>query len=454
MIDDVKELLTVGSKVREAIEATDVAKKRRRARLKDYDSTLHVLLQSGSPDKFKSELQRLHDIYHEIEALHVKHTADPEDPTWVRFAKKVNRGTQHKSIEEDLDAIDGQALQLITAIAAKSSIGNSKAIRQILQDLKLEGRRVSGGSTLLVAGGVFGAVFVEIAALALAHRDGEAPVDVFEAVELVLRDFGPDGLRVSDGTQLFVVGLIGALVVAFGAVTTAQRNAVFSMIRAADGPINPETALAPSTVVGMGGGGKTVLASAIVRDPSVREHFLGGISWVSVGRNGKRSLPPLLQTLAREITTAPTDAPHGVPHALDGLEQVVTRCGRPPLGLGMAVSMPIVKGKGLTAGAWTKLFKELENVAKKMRARGEQSTSLKLVIETSFDALLARKREEMSVMAAGAVAPIEMLLNLWGIQVMFLDGQASSLSLLGRCTCLFVRRSAFCDPENCCDSGW
>ncbi|CAN0165392.1 unnamed protein product [Ectocarpus sp. 4 AP-2014] len=72
----------------------------------------------------------------------------------------------------------------------------------------------------------------------------------------------------------------------------------------------------------MGGGGKTVLTSAIVRDPSVREHFRGGIFWVSVGRNGKRSLPPILQTLAREIAAAPTDAPHGVPHALDGLDQV------------------------------------------------------------------------------------------------------------------------------------
>lgn len=100
--------------------------------------------------------------------------------------------------------------------------------------------------------------------------------------------------------------------------------------------------------------------------------------------------------------------------------QVVVRCGRLPLGLAIAGSMPIVKGKGLIAGAWAKLVKELENVAKTMRARGEQSTSLKLVLETSFDALSARKQEEflkMAVMAAGAVAPIEMLLNLWEIQV-------------------------------------
>ncbi|CAM9242553.1 unnamed protein product [Ectocarpus sp. 13 AM-2016] len=210
---------------------------------------LHVLLQSGSPDKFKSELQRLHVIYHEVEALHVKHTAGPEDPRRIRFGKKVNSGTQHKSIEEDLDAIDGEALQLFTAIAANSSIDNSKVIRQILQDLKLEGRRVSAGSKLLVAGGVFGAVFVVLAALALVHRDGEAPVDVLKAVELVLRDFGPDGLRVIDGTQLFVVGLFGTTVVPFGAVTTAQRNAVFSMIRGALPPTLPEQAAVPAAAL-------------------------------------------------------------------------------------------------------------------------------------------------------------------------------------------------------------
>ncbi|CAN0157235.1 unnamed protein product [Ectocarpus fasciculatus] len=307
MIDDVKELLSAGSKIREAIEATDVVKKRMRTRLKDYNSMLHVLLQSGSPENFKSELQRLHDIYTEIEALHVKHTAGPDDPRWVRFAKKVNRGTQHQSIEEDLDAIDGEALQLFTAIAAKSSIDNSKAIRQILRDLKLEGTHVSAGSKLLVAGGVFGAVFAVLGALTLARRDGEAPVDVLQAAELILRDLGPDGARISGRTQLFVVGLFVTLLVAFGVVMTAHRNAVSSMIRgalpptlpekaavpagalalpdsyverpcvreAADGLTNPETALAPYTVVGMGGGGKTVLASAVVRKPSVREHFLG-----------------------------------------------------------------------------------------------------------------------------------------------------------------------------------
>ncbi|CAN0382120.1 unnamed protein product [Ectocarpus sp. 8 AP-2014] len=277
----------------------------------------------------------------------------------------------------------------------------------------------------------------------------------------------------------------------------------------ADGLTSPEEPRAPYTVFGMGGGGKSVLASAVVRKPSVREHFRGGIFWVRVGRGTKSSLLALLQGLAREVGAAPTDAPHGVPHVLDSLEQVqqhlaavastgtsprlvvlddvwerevvdalvplgfkvllttrdrsvvgvpagrlelgdmteeealellrktsgtvgqpgddvrtkmtkvVALCGHLPLVLAIAGSMSVVKGKGLTAVAWEELSNELENVAKKMRARSEQSSSIKVVLETSFDSLAVRKQEEflkMAVLAAGALAPIEMLRNLWEIE--------------------------------------
>ncbi|CAN0236175.1 unnamed protein product [Ectocarpus sp. 13 AM-2016] len=277
----------------------------------------------------------------------------------------------------------------------------------------------------------------------------------------------------------------------------------------ADGLTSPEEPLSPYTVVGMGGGGKSVLASAVLRKPSVREHFRGGILWVRVGRGSKNSLLPLLQGLTREMGAAPTDAPHGVSHVLDSLEQVqqhlgavastgtfprlvvlddvwerkvvdalvpvglnvllttrdrsvvgmpggrldlgdmteeealellrktsgtvgrrgddvrmemtkvVALCGHLPLVLAIAGSTSVVKGRGLTSVAWEELAKELENVAKKMRARGQQSSSIKVVIETSFDTLAARKQEEflkMAVLAAGALAPIEMLRNLWEIE--------------------------------------
>ena len=88
--------------------------------------------------------------------------------------------------------------------------------------------------------------------------------------------------------------------------------------------------------------------------------------------------------------------------------------------LAIAGSMTVVKGKGLTASAWKELIKEFENGAKKMDACDEDSHSLGSVLETSLTALPARKKEEfkkMAVLAAGAVAPIEMLCNLWQTQV-------------------------------------
>lgn len=65
-----------------------------------------------------------------------------------------------------------------------------------------------------------------------------------------------------------------------------------------------------------------MLASAVVRKSSVREHFRGVIFWMRVGRGTKNSLLALLQGLAREMGAAPTDIPHGVPHVLDSLEKV------------------------------------------------------------------------------------------------------------------------------------
>ncbi|CAN0493394.1 unnamed protein product, partial [Ectocarpus sp. 12 AP-2014] len=51
----------------------------------------------------------------------------------------------------------------------------------------------------------------------------------------------------------------------------------------ADGVTDPEEPRTPYTVVGMGGGGKSVLASAVVRKSRVRERFSGGIFWLRVG---------------------------------------------------------------------------------------------------------------------------------------------------------------------------
>lgn len=88
--------------------------------------------------------------------------------------------------------------------------------------------------------------------------------------------------------------------------------------------------------------------------------------------------------------------------------------------LAIAGSMAAVKGKGLTAGAWEELIAEFESSAAKMEACGEQLNSVNLVMETSFNALSNRRKtnfKKMAVLAAGATAPIEMLLSLWETEV-------------------------------------
>lgn len=79
--------------------------------------------------------------------------------------------------------------------------------------------------------------------------------------------------------------------------TYVERAAVHEV---ADAVSNPEKPRAPYTIVGMNGGGKTILASAVVRGSSMREHFYGGIFWMKVGRGAKDNLLPLLQGLTRE----------------------------------------------------------------------------------------------------------------------------------------------------------
>ena len=70
---------------------------------------------------------------------------------------------------------------------------------------------------------------------------------------------------------------------------------------------------APHMLLGMGGGGKTVLASSVVRHEDIRKHFRQGIFWIRVGQGGKDQLHALFQGLARAVGAAPTDTPHGIP---------------------------------------------------------------------------------------------------------------------------------------------
>ncbi|CAM9296764.1 unnamed protein product, partial [Laminaria digitata] len=77
---------------------------------------------------------------------------------------------------------------------------------------------------------------------------------------------------------------------------------------------------------GEGGGGKTVLASAVVREHRVRSSFKRGIFWIPVGRAGKANLTLLLESLAKGLPApAAAGTPRARPRELRGAQAAVRR---------------------------------------------------------------------------------------------------------------------------------
>lgn len=60
---------------------------------------------------------------------------------------------------------------------------------------------------------------------------------------------------------------------------------------------------APHVLFGMGGSGKTVLASAVVSDDRIRKHFRRGVFWIEVGQSS--NLVDLLERLAAKMMVDP-----------------------------------------------------------------------------------------------------------------------------------------------------
>ncbi|CAN0139864.1 unnamed protein product [Ectocarpus sp. 6 AP-2014] len=61
---------------------------------------------------------------------------------------------------------------------------------------------------------------------------------------------------------------------------------------------------APCVLTGMAGAGKSVLASAVVRDEKVREHFHAGMFWWRVGRDAKDQLQEFLEGLVLRVASS------------------------------------------------------------------------------------------------------------------------------------------------------
>ena len=97
---------------------------------------------------------------------------------------------------------------------------------------------------------------------------------------------------------------------------TAMQEAAVS------GLVNEErNATATVSLWGMGGGGKTVLASSVVRDNRVRSSFRHGIFWFHFGQEGKASVALILGQLARQLAVAPTDTPQLCPNKFESAQE-------------------------------------------------------------------------------------------------------------------------------------
>lgn len=75
---------------------------------------------------------------------------------------------------------------------------------------------------------------------------------------------------------------------------------------------------------GLPGGGKTVVASAVIRCEEVRRSFKGGIFWVQVGQVGTGNPIALLKGLAEDFAHAPTNRPHTVPHEFRDVDHAIS----------------------------------------------------------------------------------------------------------------------------------
>ena len=99
-----------------------------------------------------------------------------------------------------------------------------------------------------------------------------------------------------------------------------ERTAMHEV--AVSGLVNEErNATATFSLWGLGGGGKTVLASSVVRDNRVRSSFRHGIFWFHIGQEGKASVALILEKLAREVAVAPTDTPQLCPNRFDSADE-------------------------------------------------------------------------------------------------------------------------------------
>lgn len=100
--------------------------------------------------------------------------------------------------------------------------------------------------------------------------------------------------------------------------------------------------------------------------------------------------------------------------------QVAEDTGFLPLALAIVGSTDTVKDDPMCTVVWLKLHEKLRNKARMLRLKGQRQGSLHSVLDVSYDELGQEQQRnfiKLAVLAHDAIAPLEMLRNLWDKEV-------------------------------------
>lgn len=256
-----------------ALKGIEELKTTLRRRYGDYSSVIETLGKHPeivTSKEIERELERLTELFTTVADLIGEYTAAPGDGILKKFNIKAKRAAWQDNVNDELDIIDVEVMRQLSIISLKEAIS--------VQEIEL--LRSLGASVDHVA--------------SLVQQLIPPSLPVLARV--------PDGAVTLPKPYVKRASMAGEVI---SYLTSTERN------------------ISPYKLIGMGGGGKTFLASSVVEDEVVRQYFQQGMFWVRVGREGKGQLKALLEGLARDISRAPTDTPHGVPHEFDSSDEVI-----------------------------------------------------------------------------------------------------------------------------------
>lgn len=213
-------------KARDAIQGATDLKTNLTRRYGDYSSILETLKSEPgviTDNQIDRELRRLVELFTRVADLIGEYAPAPADGKLTKISIKAKRAAEYKEVEKELEEIDRDVMRQMAIMTLKGAISSLEM-------------------------GVLQGVDEKVDRLTAVMSEWRRPS---------LTDMA----AVPAGTLALPRSYV-------------ERAAVQEAV---DALINPDKARAPYTVFGMGGGGKTVLASAIVRKPSVRERTSMGV---------------------------------------------------------------------------------------------------------------------------------------------------------------------------------